>query len=81
MLGRDREDRDRSLGMVQQGRARGGDRCHRDRVTITIPAPPAAGVLPARGPEVEPAVRVMTAHPPKLPSVDHQGAMGIAASH
>ena len=63
--------------MVQQPGARGGDRGHRHRVSVAIPAPPAGGVLPTWGPEVDPAVRVMTAHPPKLAAVGDQGAMGI----
>jgi hypothetical protein len=44
-----------SLGMVQQGRLGTNHRRHRDRVTVAVPPPPARGILPARGPEVEPA--------------------------
>jgi hypothetical protein len=64
--------------MVQQGRCLGGHRGHLDRVTIAIYSPPALPVLPARGPEVEPAWGMAT-DPPKLTAVGDQGAMGIVS--
>jgi hypothetical protein len=60
------------LSVIKQGRGSRGHRGNLDRVTIAIRPPPALPILPTWGPQIQPAIRVVTTHPPILANIDHQ---------